>query len=143
MQVYAARPEDGKLKIHQLTNWDQRIEFSGGGSMGFIGIRISGLTEAAPGLLTMTYRHRDFGSGRLCVDEATLKPSEQTVEMLPEFPAEMSKLERDFPGLGVQRMSDIGDSGDPNVRYVLKWETLGRNRDRKRETSVEPSVLKL
>jgi hypothetical protein len=49
MQVYAARPEDGKLKIHQLTNWDQRIEFSGGGSMGFIGIRISGLTEAAPG----------------------------------------------------------------------------------------------
>ena len=143
MQIYATRPEDGKWKVHQLTDWDKRIEFSGGGSMGFIGIRISGLSEAAPGLLTMTYRHRDFGSGRLFVDEATLKPSEQTVEILPEFPSELSKLESNFPGLGVQRMSDIGDPGDPNVRYVLKWETLGRNRDRKRETTVEPSKLKL
>jgi len=143
MQIYAARPENGTWKIRQLTDWDKRIEFSGGGSMGFIGITISGLVEAAPGLLMMTYRHRDFGSGRLFIDEETLKPSEQTVEVLPEFPKELSRLESDFPGLGVQRMSDIGDSGDPNVRYVLKWETLGRNRDRKRETTVEPSMLKL
>ena len=40
-------------------------------------------------------------------------------------------------------MPDIGDSGDPRVRYVLKWETLGRNRDRQRETTVQPSILKL
>jgi len=143
MQVYAARPKFGKWKITQLTDWDKRIEFSGGGSMEFIGIKISGLSEAAPGLLTMTYRHRDFGSGRLFIDEATLKPSEQMLELLAEFPAELSKLESDFPGLGVQRMSDIGDSGDPNVRYVLKWETLEPNRDRKREMTVEPSKLKL
>ena len=143
MQVYAARPENGKWKIHQLTDWDQRIEFSGGGSMGFIGIKISGLSEAAPGLLTMTYRHRDVGSGRLFVDEATLKPSDKTVEILPEFPAELSQLESDFSGLGVRRSSDVGDSGDPNIRYVLKWETLGRNRDRKRKTTVEASILKL
>lgn len=143
MQVYAARPENGVWMINQLTDWDQRIEFSGGGSMGFIGIKISGLSEAAPGLLTMTFRHRDFGNGRLFIDEETLKPSEQAVEVLPEFPAEMSRLESDFPGLRVQRMSDIGDSGDPRVRYVLKWETLGRNRDRQRETTVQPSILKL
>jgi hypothetical protein len=143
MQIYAARPENGKWNIYQLTDWDQRIEFSGGGSMGFIGIKISGLEEAAPGLLTMTYRHRDFGNGRLFIDEETLKPSEQSVELLPEFPAELSRLESNFPGLGVQRISDIGDSGDPMVRYVIKWETLGRNRDRKRETSVGPSMLKL
>ena len=90
-----------------------------------------------------SFERRDFGSGRLFIDEATLKPSDKTVEILPEFPSDLSRLESDFPGLGVQRMTDIGDSGDPNVRYVLKWETLGRNRDRKRETTVEPSMLKL
>ena len=143
MQIYAARPENGAWKVRQLTDWDQRIEFSGGGSMGFIGISISGLSEATPGLLTMTYRHRDFGSGRLFIDEATLKLSEQSVDVLREFPAELSSVGSDFPGLKVQRTTDLGNSGDSNIRYVLKWETLGRNRDRKRKTTVEPSMLKL
>ncbi|WP_168442063.1 BNR repeat-containing protein [Pontiella desulfatans] len=143
MQVYAARPENGTWKVHQLTDWDKPVVFGGHGSMGFIGIKISGLSEAAPGTLTMTYRHRDFGTGRLLIDEETLKPSNEAIEVQPELPKELSQLESDFPGLGVQRMSDIGDSGNPEVRYVLKWETLGKNRDRKPETTVEPSMLKL
>lgn len=143
MQVYAARPEHGTWKIHPLTNWDKPVVFGGRGSMGFIGISISELSEAAPGTLTMTYRHRHFGNGRLFVDEETLRPLDKSFELTPKFPKELSKLESDFSGLGVQRVSDIGDSGNPDVRYILKWETLGRNRDRKPKMTAGPSMLKL
>jgi len=71
MQIYAARPENREWKIHRLTKWDKPIKFSGRGSMGFIGISISGLSRVDPGVLSMTYRHRDYGRGRLFIDEKT------------------------------------------------------------------------
>ncbi|MFI5378925.1 MAG: hypothetical protein ACHRHE_06495 [Tepidisphaerales bacterium] len=37
-----------------------------------------------------------------------------------------------FPHMQVNWSSDSGDSGEPNARFVLRWETLGANRDRPR-----------
>jgi hypothetical protein len=40
--------------------------------------------------------------------------------------------------------NDSGTSGEPGVRYVLRWETLGPNRDRPREKPwPEPSMLQV
>lgn len=39
----------------------------------------------------------------------------------------------EFPGMQVNWFNDIGLSPDPKSRYVLRWETLGRNRDLPRE----------
>jgi hypothetical protein len=64
MQVYAARPEEGRWSVNQLTDWDKPVKFSGGGSMGDIGISIGAMEQVESGILTMTYRHRDFGNGR-------------------------------------------------------------------------------
>jgi hypothetical protein len=144
MQVYAARPENGTWVRHQLTDWDKPVRFSGVGSMGFIGIAISGLSQTEEGLLTMTYRHRDYGSGRLVIDEKTLRPVEKTIIVVPEYPKALNQLQSDFKGMGIQRAKDIGDSGDENVRYILQWETLGSNRDRPRKPPLpQPSTLKL
>jgi hypothetical protein len=144
MQIYAARPENGKWVRHQLTDWGKPVRFSGGGSMGFIGIRISGLSRAEAGVLTMTYRHRDYGRGRLAIDEKTLRPLEKAVAVIPEYPKAMTRLKSGFQGMGIQRAKDIGDSGDENVRYMLQWETLGRNRDRPRKPPLpRPSMLTL
>jgi hypothetical protein len=144
MQVYAARPKDDKWELHQLTDWDKPIRFSGGGSMGFIGIRISGLSQTEDGLLTMTYRHRDYGSGSLTIDEKTLRPLEKAIAVVPEYPKALNQLQSDFEGMGIQRAKDIGDSGEENVRYILQWETLGKNRDRPRKPPLpQPSTLRL
>lgn len=144
MQIYAARPESGKWKIQQLTDWKTSIDFGGTGSMGFIGISISELTEAEPGVLTMTYRHRDYGSGRLVVDEKTLRPLDKMIHIDSELPEELSEVHSDFPGIEIQRAMDIGDSGNKDVRYILQWETLGRNRDKPRKPPFpEPGMLKL
>jgi hypothetical protein len=144
MQIYAARPAEGKWERHQLTDWSKPIEFSGGGSMGFIGISISALTQPEPGLLTMTYQHLDYGSGRLVIDEKTLRPLDKAIRVVPELPKELGKIQSDFPGMSIQRTSDIGDSGSDDVRYMLQWETLGRNRDKSRLPPLpEPGMLKL
>lgn len=144
MQVYAARPEGGEWRRHVLTDWSKPVDFSGRGSMGFIGIRIGPMSRVEPGILVMTYRHRDYGSGRLVVDEKTLRPLEKKVDIVPQYPPQLSRVQSDFDGMAVRRVEDIGGSGREDVRYILQWETLGRNHDRPRKPPLpEPSVLKL
>ncbi len=144
MQIYVARPEGDKWVIRQLTDWDKPVIFSGFGSVGFVGIRIGELIEAEPGLLTMTYRHRDYGTGRLVIDEKTLRPLHKTIHVVPELPKEMGKVQSDFPGIGIQRAMDVGDSGSDDVRYMLQWETLDRNRDKARPPPLpDPGMMKL
>ncbi|MEK6247588.1 MAG: BNR repeat-containing protein, partial [Planctomycetales bacterium] len=122
MQIYAARPEDGEWTIHLLTDWSKPVKFSGRGSMGFIGIGISGLSQAEDGLLTMTYRHRDYGSGRLVIDEKTLLAINKKVSITKQqYPKALNQRQSDFKGMGIQRAKDIGDTGDENVRYILQW----------------------
>ncbi len=144
MQIYAARPEDGEWTIHKLTDWSEPVKFSGGGTMGFIGITISGLSRAEAGTLTMTYRHRDYGSGRLVIDEKTMRPVKKEIKVVPEYPEELNTLQSDFEGMEIRRAGDIGDSHNDAVSYILQWETLGANRDRPRQPPLpEPSKLRL
>lgn len=144
MQIYVARPENDTWKHHQLTEWDKPIKFSGGSSMGFIGISISALSRVESGVLTMTYRHRDYGSGRLVIDEKTLQPLKKTITLVPDYPKQINQVQSDFEGMGIKRSQDIGDSGDVNMRYMLQWETLGSNRDRPRKPPLpSPSTLRL
>ncbi len=146
MQIYAARFEGKTWKVYQLTDWDKPVLFSGGGSMGFIGISISKPVKLDGGMFTLTHRHRDYGSGRLVIDEKTLKPTDRTVT-LPQthrYPAEMNKPQIDFEGIGIRRATDIGTVDEAGVRYILQWETLGRNFDRPRKSPLpEPSTLRL
>jgi hypothetical protein len=144
MQVFIARPGKGKWDTHALTEWSKPVTFSGGGSMGFIGIRISGLSRIEDGVLTMTYRHRDYGAGRLVLDEKTLRPMERKYRPAPQYPKELGKLQSDFKGMGIRRAGDLGTSGEAGVRYILQWETLGPNRDRPRKPPLpKPSMLRL
>lgn len=144
MQIYAARPENGEWSRHRLTDWAKPIEFSGRGSMPFIGIWIEGLKPVAPGLLALPYRHRDYGSGRLLIDEESLQRVKRDITIPREYPKELPGLQSDFKGMGIRRASDAGDSGDPDVRYLLQWETLGSHHDRPRKPPLpEPSMLRL
>ncbi len=144
MQVWVARPEAGKWTSHALTDWKTPIKFGGGGSMGFIGIHISGLTPVEPGVLTLSYRHRDLGGGRLFIDEKSLRPLDRKTSLRREYPAELDRVNSGFKGMSVRRALDLGDSGDENTRYILQWETLGANNDRPRQPPLpEPGMLRV
>ena len=38
---------------------------------------------------------------------------------------------------------DAGESGDDDLEYVIRWESLPANRDRPQENVPKPSMLKL
>jgi len=144
MQIYAARAQGEQWIRHVLTDWKKSVAFSGKGSMGFIGIQISGLRRLEPGVLTMTYHHRDYGRGRLFLDEDTLRPLNRSIVVSPTIPADLNVLESSFPGMEIQRVEDSHESGDEHLRYILQWETLGRNHDRPRKPPFpKPSMLRL
>ena len=140
-QVYNARFEDGRWRIYQTSDWDYRWFFEGGGSIPFE-VRVSPVRALGEGALSQPYRHGKYGAGTWRLDEATFKPV-GTIEQAPAWPAGLSRPRSDFPGMQVRWQGDSGASGEPGVRYALRWETLGRNRDRPREIAPPPSTLAL
>jgi len=135
-QLYAARFEQERWNSRPVTRWDYRWEFNGGGTIVFE-IRLGTLTVEPDGSLGLSYRHAKYGSGTIKLDEKTLAPIGQAARVRA-WPAELDKVESDFPGMLVQWRRDAGSG------YVMRWETLGINRDRPRETSwPPPSMLRL
>ena len=140
-QVYNARCEAGRWRIYQTSDWDYRWAFEGGGTIHFE-IRVAAVKAGPDGALSQKYRHDKLGSGIWRLDEATLRPVCRVPEK-PQWPAALARLESDVPGMGVRWRGDSGSSGTPGVRYVLRWETLGPNRDRARDVAPAPSMLRL
>jgi len=139
-QVYNARFEGERWRICQASDWDYRWFFEGGGTIHFE-VRVSGVV-LEDGYLRQSYNHDKYGSGAWKLDEGSLKPLGE-IEKASAWPKELRKPESDFPGMQLRLSRDIGKSGDSDVEYVLGWETLGVNRDRRREKVPEPSMLRV
>lgn len=125
-QIYNARRSESSWEIHQATNWDFRWDFGGRGS---IGKRV-GLTPIAleNGQVTQRYWIDTVGTQKFRLD-----PEELTVAgPLPYdkgYPESLETVRSDFPGMEVQTRAERAEDG---TLYLLRWETLGRNRDRPR-----------
>jgi hypothetical protein len=141
-QICNARLEDGRWKIYQTTDWEYRWEFSGGGSIKFE-VGFGAVTCEPDGALSLSYSHSKYGGGTWILDEATLKPK-GTLKRPPAYPPALGKVESSFEGMRVNWGRDQGASGEDGVSYVLRWETLGANRDRPREPPLpEAGMLRL
>jgi len=139
MQVFLTRFEGGKWVRRAITNWDKPVHFAGSGSMPFIGIRVSIPRKVGDDAWAVRYRHRDYGSGTVTFSEKTLQPIDVDLpEQRRELPAELNRPEIDFTGIGVRHARDLGDSGDEDVRYTMKWDVLPPHHDRKRTGPLPP-----
>ncbi len=142
-QIYNARREADGWKIYQTSDWEGRWNFGGGGSIPFL-VSVSPVRARPDGTLTQKYRFEKYGAGTWVLDEATLKPKGEAKEEQPDYPASLRAVESSTPGMRVNWSGDLGASGERGVRYVLRWETLGQNRDRPREGAPPPpSMLRL
>ena len=140
-QPWTARLENGTWKLYQIADWPYHWAFGGGGSLiGEIGI--GPVTKEADGTLTQAYRHIKFGSGTWLLDPQNLRPIGKVQKQ--NTPPEIGKIEGRFDGLKVKTSGDLGSSDKPELRYILRWETLEANRDKPREGPLpEPSMLRL
>lgn len=143
-QIYNARFEEGGWRIYQASDWDYRWEFSGGGTIQF-DVHLSGVS-LEKGKLLQSFRCPE-GGGLFELDAATLKPiGKGTRSSLGSVvaPAKDRSPESDFPGMGVRWRSDSGEAPEDKTWYMLRWETLGPNRDRPREKPwPAPSMLRV
>lgn len=144
MQIHAARPDGGKWKHRVLTKWDRPVPFGGKGSMPFIGIHIGSLERAETDVFVVRYRHKDYGTGSLAFDARTLNPTDKAAPAAAAIPRALVKKESSFPGMEIRRVEGLGSCGEPGVRYVLQWETLGPNHDLARQPPFPaPSTLRV
>ncbi len=144
MQIYVARFQEGQWRPMALTTWDKEVPFSGRGAMPFIGIRLSDVRSLDTGLISIAYRHRDYGSGRIVIDEDTLKPVNRKVVITPDIPRRLMKPTSAFAGMRVKLAHDLGGSSNADRKYVLRWEALEAHYDRPRQPPLPlASVLKL
>lgn len=143
-QLFISRHENGKWTNRQITRWNLKWIFQGTGSIQ------SKLSIDAPnvmpnGYISFGYTRRDInqGHGQIILDEKTLQPikEEPYVEKYPDI---FYTTESSFPTMTVKMSSDNGKSLSNGDIYILRWETLPTNRDRKPEGKLPPpSMLRL
>jgi len=129
-QAYAARFEDGAWRIRAISKWEGRHIFQDGGSGPATfgtSLVLGAVTPHGPGQLALAFRHWKAGRGLLVFDEKTLEPLGTEPPPPSRYPPALLKPTANFPGLQVNWCEDA------TGRYVLRWETLGPNRDRPRE----------
>jgi hypothetical protein len=138
-QAFVARPDpEGKWMPKQVSDWDFRWDFSGGGSQGRL------LSLGAPSLaegdnLLVSFSTKEGGAGRWLLDGKSLELIETLPALKSTLPGGFEKPVGAFPGLTVR--TEVSQSGAD--RWVLRWETLGPNRDLQYRDSPPPSELRL
>ena len=127
-QLYIARLNGQEWSYKPVTEWDYRWFFSGNGSINSE-ILLNGFRQRDDGNYEVDYWHIKYGFGTILLNDSFDSIGKV---LKPEPFGETMKPEGEFPCLQVRTSGDIGDSGEKNIRYLLKWETLNRNRDRPR-----------
>ncbi|NUM54667.1 MAG: BNR-4 repeat-containing protein [Candidatus Hydrogenedentes bacterium] len=140
-QIYNARVENGKWQVRQLTTWEYRWEFRGPGSI-TSEIHVRPVQVESDGSLTQAWSHVKHGSQRWRLNPATLTPEERVPDEPSPLPGTLRNVVSSFPGVGVRIKRDSGQSDSTNHYYIIRWETLGHNRDRPRDPPwPDPSML--
>lgn len=137
-QTYAARPQVGAAgwQVAPISRWDFRWQFGGGGSIS-ADVVLGKPTILDGGALGVDFATKEAGDGRWRIDPKSLA-SEGPFPPLPDvLPAEALRAER--PGMEVQSVVSRSDGR----RWVLRWETLPRNRDKPRAEIPEPTELRV
>ncbi len=137
-QAYAARPAAKGWEVTQLSAWTFTWAFSGGGSIP-AEVTLGAPRSRADGNLLVDFSTQAAGAGRWSLDGRTLARVSQLPPAPPVLPAALAQPSPDHAGMEVQTVVSRADGR----RWVLRWETLPRNRDLPRESAPPPTELRL
>lgn len=138
-QAYAARPSSPAhgWDVVQISDWDFRWRFSGGGSIA-AEVKLGAPALQPDGNLLVAFSTTHAArSGRWKLDSDTLRPAETLPAPAPILPASLST-----PSSARMEVQTV-ISRHQGRRWVLRWETLPRNRDLPRAEAPPPSALRV
>ncbi|MCC8173018.1 MAG: BNR repeat-containing protein, partial [Odoribacter sp.] len=140
-QLFLSRYEEDEWKKVQQTNWNYRWDFKGTATI----VNELLIEEPKPEKgkkLSFVYHRMDIGDGQIIADEKSLLPLKEE-KYIVTYPKDIENVESDFPGMLVYKIEDKGEKFK-NKRYILRWEALLPNRDKRRTGDLPaPSVLRL
>jgi hypothetical protein len=141
-QIYNARLENGAWAHHQASSWTYRWVFGGQGTLVF-DIVVEPATLQSNGQLTQLWYHAQYGGwGGFQLNPTTLTTMATIPPPLP-YPQALNTPTSPTPGMVVNWAFDAGAGPDPNVLYMLRWESLPANRDMPQATVPPPTRLRL
>lgn len=135
-QAFAARFENGDWKIQQISDWQGKYIFYGGGTAPKpteSWIRLRSPRQWEDDKLAVAFGHWKAGEGLLLFDEQTLIPTGIAPTPDSHIPNELREARLQFPGIQVNFRGGPGNAPGKDYFYLLRWETLGSNRDRPRD----------
>lgn len=138
-QIFNARREKHGWRIYRVTNWRERWDFGGRGTLDFK-IKVNAVKVDARGALVQNFDHWVNGSGTWVLDATTLRPVAESPAADP-IPAELRQASA--PGLVAHIRVSRGDDREVNRSSFLHWETLPRNGDAAPAYLPAPSTLRL
>lgn len=138
-QVFAARPgAKSGWDVRQVSDWDFRWQFGGGGSLA-AEVSAGPPRVEAEGTLVMSYATLGHGDGRWRLRADTLERVGELPAAAPLLPENLRTARSEYPGMEVQSTGSRAEG----KRWVLRWETLGRNRDLPRAVAPPPTEMRL
>lgn len=128
-QAYLARPDGrGHWHIVQLSQWDFRWDFSGGGSIP-PDVTLSAPQALGDGLLQVEWTSRWAGSGVWIIEDSSLKVV-MTKPLTSRLPTNLWQPRQQIaPQAEVQLIPAQNSDYRPQSRYWLRWEALPIFRD--------------
>ena len=123
-QLHNARWETDRWRIYRSSDWSWRWELDVTGSLAG-SIVTEPVRVGGDGRLLQPFRHVQAGAGTWVLDAGSLRP----VETLPppRALADLRRPESPTAGMEVREFA-----WDRKGEYLLRWETLPHNRDRRR-----------
>ena len=129
-QLYLAKFENGQWLNKQISNWNFRWKFVGGGDKMSKGASFSFEGFTNDDELVINWDNETGDSGEYIVDIKSLKVIQKDHNLVPNFPSNIKDKISKNPKLLVAIQNDSGQAPNPDERYVLKWEAMRKSHGR-------------
>ncbi len=127
-QIYVARADGtGDWDISQVSNWEGRWSFGGGGSLDFK-VVMRGSEVMSDGNIRVDFRCE--GSAQSIVVDDSL--TEVAQAPTPPLPSSVTTVRGTYPGLQVNLQTDLYGPADNGGTWYVRWESLPHNLDQPR-----------
>ena len=122
-QLYLARFIDGVWIQSQISDWNFRWEFIGGGDRMILGGQFDFRGFSEDELLVIDWETETGKSGSYVVDPLTLQKLDKAVDVDPKYPEKVWEKMSSNEDLQVRIMPDVNFI-TCSEKYLLKWESM-------------------